>query len=89
MDIRELAIQQGGCGEIIDTDAWFDAEAVPATAGLCDSQEKHVGHAKATFHLRNPCDAPAPAVGNGIGYIGCSLDVNHPGDHEARIRWIR
>jgi hypothetical protein len=42
----DLARQHGGCGEVINADAWCDGDAVPSTAGLCDSAEKHRAHAE-------------------------------------------
>jgi hypothetical protein len=44
MTAENQARQWGGCGEVINIDAWCDADAVPSTAGLCDSPEKHREH---------------------------------------------
>lgn len=44
MTAEDLARERGGCGEVINIDAWCDPDAVPSTAGLCDSPVKHREH---------------------------------------------
>lgn len=33
------------------------------------------------------CNAPAPAVVNGGGYLGCALDAGHDGQHSTTLTW--
>jgi len=45
---------------------------------------------KAGWHnIRFPCGAPAPLALNGGGFVGCTLDQNHPIDvkHEVKVTW--
>lgn len=44
MSAVERARQRGGCGEVINIDAWCDPDAVPSTAGLCASPAEHREH---------------------------------------------
>lgn len=39
------------------------------------------------FKIMMRCDAAAPLVANGGGFVGCQLPKDHVGAHEVKITW--